>query len=183
MHIRTTWIVRADADDYNLPQRFRRLAELVRSTPDIDLVGSAVLEIEADGTPVALREMPAQHADILRFITRRNPFNHMTVVCRHSLVAYCGGYPDIYRREDYALWAKMVKAGARCANLTEVLVHATAGKDMYRRRGGLRYVLAERDLQNLLVQIGVKSRATGIIRWGCPVECLHRTGVSSQTIL
>jgi hypothetical protein len=51
----------------------------------------------------------------------------------------------------------MVKAGARCANLPEVLVHATAGKDMYRRRGGLRYVRAERNLQNFLVQLGLKS--------------------------
>jgi glycosyltransferase involved in cell wall biosynthesis len=90
VHIRTTWMVRADADDYNLPQRFRRLAELIRSHPDLDLAGSAVLELEADGTPAALREMPARHSDILRFIRRRNPFNHMTIACRRSLVEYCG---------------------------------------------------------------------------------------------
>jgi glycosyltransferase involved in cell wall biosynthesis len=162
-HIRTAWIVRADADDYNLPQRFRRLAELIRSEPALDLVGSAVLELERDGTPVSLREMPSQHDDILSLITRRNPFNHMTIACRRALVEYCGGYPDIYRREDYALWAKMVKAGAHCANLPEVLVHATAGNDMYRRRGGLRYVLAERDIQNLMVRLGLKSQLRGLI--------------------
>jgi glycosyltransferase involved in cell wall biosynthesis len=162
-HIRTAWIVRADADDYNLPERFTRLAEVIRSDPELDLVGSAVLELERDGRPVAIREMPTQHDDILRFIRRRNPFNHMTIACRRTLVEYCGGYPDIYRREDYALWAKMVKAGARCANLPDVLVHATAGKDMYRRRGGLRYVLAERDIQNLLVGLGLKSQLRGLI--------------------
>ena len=133
-HIRTEWIVRADADDYNLPQRFRRLAELVRSNPELDLAGSAVLELEMDGTPVAVRDMPLQHDEILRFMKRRNPFNHMTIACRRSLVEYCGGYPDIYGREDYALWAKMVKTGARCANLPQALVHATGGNDMYRRR-------------------------------------------------
>jgi glycosyltransferase involved in cell wall biosynthesis len=163
VHIRTAWIVRADADDYNLPQRFRRLAELIRSNPELDLAGSAVLELERDGSPVAIREMPSQHDDILRFIRRRNPFNHMTIACRRSLVEVCGGYPDIYCREDYALWAKMVKAGARCANLPEVLVHATAGKDMYRRRGGLRYVLAERDIQNHMVRLGLKSQLQGLL--------------------
>jgi len=162
-HVRTAWIVRADADDYNLPQRFRCLAELIRSDPKLDLVGSAILELEQDGTPVALREMPSQHHDILRFMKRRNPFNHMTIACRRSLVERCGGYPDIYGREDYALWAKMVKAGARCANLSEVLVHATGGKGLYRRRGGLRYVLAERDIQNLMVRLGLKSQLRGLI--------------------
>ncbi len=162
-HIRTTWIVRADADDYNLPQRFRRLAELIRSNPKLDLAGSAVLEVGPDGTPVALRQMPSRQDDILRVMRWRNPFNHMTIVCRRSLVESCGGYPDIYCREDYALWAKMVKAGARCANLPEVLVHATGGRDMYRRRGGLRYALAERDIQNLLVRLGLKSLAQGLV--------------------
>ena len=162
-HIQTAWIVRADADDYNLPQRFARLAELIRSDPELDLVGSAVLELERDGTPVAVREMPLQHDDILRFIRRRNPFNHMTIACRRALVECCGGYPDIHLREDYALWAKMVKAGARCANLHEVLVHATAGRDLYRRRGGLRYALAEREIQNLMVQLGLKSQLCGLI--------------------
>jgi glycosyltransferase involved in cell wall biosynthesis len=156
-HIQTTWIVRADADDFNLPQRFRRLAELIRSNPELDLLGSTILELELDGTPVAVREVPSQHEDIVRLMRIRNPFNHMTMACRRSLVEYCGGYPDIYCREDYGLWAKMVKAGACCANFPEVLVHAAGGKEMYRRRGGLRYVLAERDIQNLLVRLDFKS--------------------------
>jgi glycosyltransferase involved in cell wall biosynthesis len=162
-HIQTAWIVRADADDYNLPQRFTRLAELIQSEPKLDLAGSAVLELDRDGTPVAIREVPTQHDDILRFMKRRNPFNHMTIACRRSLVERCGGYPDIYHREDYALWAKMVKAGARCANLPEVLVHATTGKDLYRRRGGLRHVFAERDIQILMVRLGLKSQLRGLI--------------------
>jgi glycosyltransferase involved in cell wall biosynthesis len=162
-HIRTAWIVRADADDYNLPQRFRSLAELIRSEPALDLVGSTVLELERDGTPVSLREVPSQHGDILSLITRRNPFNHMTIACRRALVESCGRYPDIYGREDYALWATMVKAGAYCANLPDVLVHATAGNELYRRRGGLRYALAERDIQNLMVRLGLKSPLRGLI--------------------
>jgi glycosyltransferase involved in cell wall biosynthesis len=162
-HIQTAWIVRADADDYNLPQRFRRLAECIRLNPELDLLGSTVLEFELDGTPVTQREMPSQHEDILRLLRIRNPFNHMTIACRRSLVEYCGGYPDIYGREDYGLWAKMVKAGACCANFPEVLVHAAGGQDMYRRRGGVRYVLAERDIQNLLVRLGFKSHLQGVL--------------------
>jgi hypothetical protein len=160
--IQTEWMVRADADDYNLPQRFRRLAEFIRSNPGLDLVGSAILELEQDGTPVAVRDVPWRHEDILRFIKRRSPFNHMTIACRKCLVESCGGYPEIYK-EDYALWAIMITSGARCANLAEVLVHATGGKELYRRRGGIRYALAERDIQNLLVRLGLKSRLRAVL--------------------
>lgn len=160
-HVQTEWVVRADADDYNLPQRFSRIADLLRSQPDLDLVGSAILELERDGTPVARRVMPETQQAIRKFMERRNPFNHMTVAFRHSLVVSCGGYPSVYLREDYALWVKMIMGGARSANLADVLVHATAGRDMYSRRSGWRYARGERELQGLMVRLGVKSRMRG----------------------
>jgi glycosyltransferase involved in cell wall biosynthesis len=162
-HINTEWVVRADADDYNLPQRFRQISELLHTQTDLDLIGSAILETERDGTPVACRVMPVHHEEILKFLTRRNPFNHMTVAYRRSLVERCGGYPNVYLREDYALWVIMIMSGARCANLSEVLVHATAGRDMYRRRSGWRYAKAERDMQALMVRLGLKSRLHGAL--------------------
>lgn len=159
--IDTEWVVRADADDYNLPQRFRQISDLLNTQTNLDLIGSAVLEIERDGTPVARRVMPVHHEEIRKFLTWRNPFNHMTVAYRRSLVERCGGYPNVYLREDYALWAIMIMSGARCANLSEVLVYATAGRDMYQRRSGWRYANAERDLQALMVRLGLKSRLRG----------------------
>lgn len=170
-HIDTEWVVRADADDYNLPQRFRQISELLNTQTELDLVGSAILEVEKSGTPVSCRIMPSHHEDICRLLPWRNPFNHMTVAYRRSLVERCGGYPNVYLREDYALWIIMIMAGARCANLPEILVHAVAGKEMYCRRGGWRYANAERDLQALMIQLGLKSRLRGI------VDCIIRSSV------
>lgn len=155
--VTTEWVVRADADDFNHPERFLRLAELVRSNHQLDLVGTSIMEYDQNGRPIASRKPPLEHDKIANYIKRRNPFNHMSVAYKHDLAERCGGYPDIYRREDYALWAKMLHAGARCANLPDPLVHVTAGDDMYRRRGGIRHVLAERDLQLLLVRLAIKS--------------------------
>jgi glycosyltransferase involved in cell wall biosynthesis len=45
-YVRTEWVVRADADDYNLPQRFARISEFLAAHPELDLVGSALLELE-----------------------------------------------------------------------------------------------------------------------------------------
>jgi len=161
--VRTEWVVRADSDDLNLSNRFRRISELLQEHPDLDLIGSAILECERNGTPVARRVMPASHEQVREFIVRRNPFNHMTVAYRRSLVTLCGGYPDIYLREDYALWINMIMAGARCANLPEVLVHATAGRDMYKRRGGWRYTKGEYELQTMMVRLGLKTRMRGVL--------------------
>jgi glycosyltransferase involved in cell wall biosynthesis len=162
-HIKTEWVVRADADDYNLPQRFRRIAELLHKQPDLDLIGSTILEIERDGTQVARRVMPTKQAQIYKLLSRRSPFNHMTIAFRRSLVEHCGGYPNIYLKEDYALWVIMISSGAKCANLDEVLVHVTAGRDMYRRRSGWRYAHAEIELQKIMVRCGIKSRFRAVV--------------------
>jgi len=71
-HIQTEWMARTDADDYNLPQRFRQLVEFIRSSPGLDVVGSGVLEFEQDHAPVAVRQVSSRHQDILRFIKRRS---------------------------------------------------------------------------------------------------------------
>jgi hypothetical protein len=87
----------------------------------------------------------------------RNPFNHMTVAYKTRAVMAVGGYPALHLREDYGLWALLLQRGVTCANLPDVLVHATAGSEMYRRRGGWRYAYGEWSLQSHLVRCGLKS--------------------------
>lgn len=158
MKVGTKWVVRADADDYNVPKRFALQAlAVMQSDNSVDLIGGAIKEIGSDGTHLAVRRTAEQHNEIRRYAAYRNPFNHMTVAYRTELALRCGGYPNIYLKEDYALWARMLASGARTLNLSEVLVLATTGRDMYRRRGGLRYALAEISLQRHLVQTGLKS--------------------------
>lgn len=149
------WVVRADADDINLTNRFEALARAVEDD-DVDIVGSAILELDAMGRPTGARMLPEGHADILAFARRRNPFNHMSVIFRRDLARACGGYPLIYGREDYGLWGRMIGRGARCRNLPALLVHARAGLGMHSRRFGLKNAMAESSLQSLLVRSGVK---------------------------
>lgn len=160
--VTTTWVARADADDLNLPHRFEAQARALQQAPETDLFGSAILEVEPDGTPVAVRRLPTDHDRIRRYILSRSPFNHMTVVYRLQSVRQAGGYPAIHLKEDYGLWCRMAAQGARMANLPEILVHATAGRAMYRRRGGWKYAKAEVDMQTFLVDLKLKSRARAL---------------------
>lgn len=151
----TEWIVRADSDDFNYPNRFLELSKLM--VPELDLFGSFIEEIDSDGSLIGLRAPPAKHSDIKRYIKYRNPFNHMSVSFRRSFVLSAGGYPNLHLREDYALWATMIALGAKCRNIQVPLVRASTGRAMYHRRGGFKYALGEYQLQRHLVKCGFKN--------------------------
>lgn len=152
---RHPYVFRADADDINLPDRFAK--QLARLQEPLDLIGGAIQEVGLSGQAISVRRLPSSDAAIRRFARKRNPFNHMTVAYRRDAVLACGGYPDVHLKEDYALWAAMLGRGARVANMDDILVRATAGKEMYARRGGLRYVQSEVALQRTLVACGLQS--------------------------
>lgn len=166
--VHTKWVVRADADDYNVPERFALQAfAILQSDNSVDLIGGSIQEVGSDGRQLAVRRTVEQHAEIRRYAAYRNPFNHMTVAYRTELALRCGGYPDIHLKEDYALWAEMLASDARTLNLPNILVLATTGKDMYRRRGGLHYALAEISLQRHLVHTKLKSPSAALIQGLC----------------
>ena len=157
-HISLPWVVRADADDLNLSNRFATLAGLLKTHPFLELMSSSILEVDRAGRPIAVREVPTSEDEIRQFAKIRNPFNHMAVAYRRDAVLACGGYPNVHLKEDYALWCHMLARNTPVTNTNEILVHATAGRDMYRRRGGWRYAKAELELQNLMVSCGLKTR-------------------------
>lgn len=155
--IKYSWVVRADADDINIPNRFLILAKAIEKDPDIDLIGSAVLEINKNGVKVALKSVPLTYSDIIRWLPYRNPFNHMSVAFKLQKALDLKGYPNIFQKEDYALWILMLSQGARARNVDDILVYATAGKDMYKRRSGLKSIKAEIHLQRILIKCGFQN--------------------------
>lgn len=162
--VKTEWVVRADSDDINRLDRFEKQADAIANIiPPVDILGGAIQEIDFDGTPIAIRHTPETDSDIKRFARRRNPFNHMTVACRTELMLRTGGYPDIFLKEDYGLWASLIHAGACCGNLPEILVDAITGREMYARRGGLKYALAEIRLQRHLIRCDIKGVSQAIL--------------------
>jgi glycosyltransferase involved in cell wall biosynthesis len=146
-------VVRCDSDDVNYPERFERLVRKLEE--GFDVVGSQVHEVDSVGNIIQRKQLPTSHDEIIRYAKKRNPLNHMSVAFRASDVIAIGGYPDVYLKEDYALWAKLIGVGKRFANLQESLVYASGGIDLYARRGGLKAALSEVALQHILVCSGV----------------------------
>lgn len=149
-------VARMDTDDVAEIDRFERQIP-VMAREGYDLVGGQIVEVDEEGNFVGVRNVPLVLADIVSTCSTRSPFNHMTVAFKKSFVDRVGGYPDLFLKEDYALWVKMLSAGARCCNLDRVLVKATAGSSLYERRGGRRYVVSEYELFRLMVSSRMSS--------------------------
>ncbi len=154
-NIDTKYTIRADSDDYNHSNRFELL--LNKLSEGYDLVGSYIREVNLDGTHMSIRSVPTSMHNILKLISYRNPFNHMTVGFLTDKVVEVGGYPNIYLKEDYALWARLISNGSMVCNLENILVDANTGDALFRRRGGFKYAYSEIKLQYFLYKCGFKS--------------------------
>jgi glycosyltransferase involved in cell wall biosynthesis len=143
-------VARMDADDISLPSRFER--QLAVMDAGYDLVGTGMLEFDEAGRVLGKRIPPTDPDDIVTSARFHDPFNHPTVVYRRSVVARAGGYRELPLMEDYWLFARMIQAGARVANLPDPLVMYRVDAGAYGRRGGLTLFRSEVALQRSLLK-------------------------------
>jgi glycosyltransferase involved in cell wall biosynthesis len=146
-------VARMDADDVAMPERFARQLAVIEE--GYDLVGAGLLEfVDDEAVTVGRRTPPVGEATIQRYARFHDPFNHPTVVYRKAAVLRAGGYRPVGLMEDYWLFARMLTAGAKVANLPEPLVKYRVGAGAYARRGGVGQLRAELQLQRLLRGLG-----------------------------
>lgn len=137
------YIGRMDTDDIAVPTRFEIQTKYMEEHPEVDVCGGQIFEfIDNTDNIAGKREVPLEHNGICQFMKRRNSFNHMTVMFKKNAVLQAGNYQDMYLVEDYYLWCRMLNMGFRFGNIDEVLVYARTNLDMYQRRGGFKYFMS-----------------------------------------
>lgn len=135
------WIARIDADDYSKNDRCERQINKILEDKTIDIIGTNHIEFMDDFTNViAIKKLPVKHEEIVKYAKRRNPFSHSAVMYRKSKVIEAGNYKSCYLCEDYDLWIRMIEAGAKCFNIDDELSYVRVNKDLYKRRGGIKYL-------------------------------------------
>ena len=146
-------VARMDTDDIAKPERFEKQVKIFQKHPEVDVVGSWIDEFEGDiSHVVSVRRLPECHEDILNFAKKRNPINHPVVMFRKGAVLAAGGYQHFPLFEDYYLWVRMLMNGAKFYNIQESLLYFRSSSDMFKRRGGLKYVGTEVCFQNFLLR-------------------------------
>lgn len=116
------WIARMDADDRSHPDRLGRQMAHLDAHTEIDVIGTSVRVIDADGNPSSAIRYPLGHVLISLSLRTAPALHHGTIVVRRAALEQVGGYrPDRFPAEDYDLWCRLVIAGACLANLDEPL--------------------------------------------------------------
>lgn len=154
-HCRYDIVARMDSDDIAHPQRFSKEMAWLEAHPETDIVGSWVDEFSGDPSQViSTRRLPETHEEILRFSRYRNPMNHPTVMMRKEAVLRAGNYQHCPLFEDYDLWVRMLRRGARFHNLQESLLSFRLTSQLFSRRGGSHYIRQEIRFQRHLRALG-----------------------------
>lgn len=147
-----------DSDDISAPDRFEKQMSFLEENTNIDIVGGNITEFIGDpDNKVGKRIVPNHNQDIYDYLKYRCPFNLVTVMFRKQAVIDVGGFIDWYCEEDYYLWIRMALNNASFANLSDDLVNVRVGKEMYARRGGMRYFKSEARLQKYMFKKGIIS--------------------------
>lgn len=151
-HVDTDWVARFDTDDICDPERVKVTKRII-SACSCDVFGSYIYEFKTNPLSVfSIRPVPVNVDKIKKYILNRNPFNHMTVCYKRSLIDRVGGYPNIKYAEDYGLWINVIASGAKPFNLPYPLVWARVNESFFSRRGGVVHLISNIKIESMLVR-------------------------------
>jgi glycosyltransferase involved in cell wall biosynthesis len=151
-------VARMDSDDRALPDRFSKQLAFMQNHPDIAASSGLVEEWdESFHTLIAKRTLPTNSSKLEVYAKRRSPLSHPAVMFRKSIVDAVGGYPELRKAQDYALWSVLIAKGYRLANLDVCLVQMRTGNELMHRRNW-KYLVAEYRLLKFQKRIGFIGR-------------------------
>jgi hypothetical protein len=145
------YIARMDADDRCHPERFARQLACFGRDPDVAVVTCACERIDAAGR-ITGRTAGGVAADMLLELAAGNGIVHGSVMLRRDALPP----GDVYSRapEDYELWVRLVRAGARFHAVPEPL-----------------YAFRTHRARYSLVHAERQSRAITEVQWPLVEEC------------
>jgi glycosyltransferase involved in cell wall biosynthesis len=135
MQYKAKYFFRMDADDISASNRITTQVEYLNRHSNISILGSALVEVNEQGTPVGKRKLPLKHDEIIRFLPKRCSINHPTVAIRYNVFDEGHRYRnDLKNTQDYFMWAELAAAGFQFANLRQQLLSFRRVNDFYKRR-------------------------------------------------
>ena len=141
---RNELVARMDADDISLPTRCEKLLKLYEKNPKLALAGTNIDEFyDNPQNIVSSRIVPS----ICKFMKRRSPFNHPTVMFKKTEVIRCGGYGKMRRKQDLDLFARMINMGCFVLNIDESLLLFRSDEGNYKRRKSWEYCKSYIDVE------------------------------------
>ncbi|MBW2058556.1 MAG: glycosyltransferase [Deltaproteobacteria bacterium] len=114
------YIARMDGDDVSLPERFEREVSFLDAHPEVGLVGTWCVKVDAATGRRRLQALPEEDEAIRRYMRVDNPFIHSSVMIRKAVLDGVGLYGEGLIWQDYELWVRIARHH-RMANIPEPL--------------------------------------------------------------
>lgn len=157
-------VARMDTDDIAFPDRFEKQLKEFSDDPDLDICGCHALEFDGEISNITSKKnVPLSHKEIYEYAKKRNPFNHPTVMYKKEAVINAGDYQHTMGFEDYYLWARMLAGGAKAKNIDSYLLYFRTGGDMFKRRGGYKYLKSALAVKKKIYKLGLSSYSDYLI--------------------
>ncbi|HET7584846.1 MAG TPA: glycosyltransferase [Gemmatimonadaceae bacterium] len=126
---RGEWLLFLDADDWIAPDALAHLVAAVEGDPSLDAVHAGWARVLPDGTHTGVRHA-ALEGDLFPELARYCVFVIHACLVRRAVVQRVGGFdPALRTNEDWDLWQRIARTGARFGAVPEVLA-------LYRTRAG-----------------------------------------------
>jgi peptidoglycan/xylan/chitin deacetylase (PgdA/CDA1 family) len=140
------WLLFLDSDDWIAPTHLQRLTETLLADPRLDGVHCGCVYVAPDGT--LSNEMYGDDSpDLFPTAARHCVFHICSCVVRKALVEEVGGWDSsICSCEDWDLWQRIARAGARFGAVKEVLAYYRMQPNSLSRHGNQFFVDAMRVL-------------------------------------
>ena len=115
-----------DADDQYLPDKLARQVDMFEARPDLDVIGTWIVQIDADGREVDGRNASAcnrpRDLNALDSWAGEDLLNHSSALIRKSTHDRVGGLnPQLDLAPDFELWLRFLAHGARFDVIPEPL--------------------------------------------------------------
>lgn len=119
-HARYDYVARMDADDISHPDRLARQLDYLMQH-DLDLVGTSADLINSAGEKTGVRHSPTSNK-INKTLVFQNAFIHPSVLYKKQTIIDARGYNSGLNSEDYDLWLRLRRQGAKWDNMQESLI-------------------------------------------------------------
>lgn len=138
-----TYIARMDSDDISTPDRLAKQVAALENDPDIGVVSSCYIYIDANGQVTGQAEFPAlshvQHQKLLPLLCC---VAHPTVMIRKCILQKLGGYSFGCYSEDYDLWLRVLRElpNTRFLRLPDKLLFYRRHKDQATSTPNIKFI-------------------------------------------
>lgn len=122
------WLLFLDGDDWIAPQYLEKMTKAIALDPTVDGIHCGWMRVTADGRYTSGKNGPHK-SDIFIILSRYCTFTIHSCVIRKSKVEAVGGFEPLHSCQDWDLWQRIARSGAKFAAIPDVMA-------FYRMRPG-----------------------------------------------